>query len=43
MKQEAQNLYYELRKMGLSHALALAAVIEFVTSEIQSKQAEPYD
>lgn len=29
-KFNAQNLYYKLRKDGLSHALALAAVVDFL-------------
>lgn len=30
LKKKASNLYYELRKLGLSHSMALAAVVEAV-------------
>jgi len=30
LKQQAQNMYYELRKLNVSHSLAMAAVVEYI-------------
>jgi len=34
VKNKAQNLYYKLRKEGVSHALALAAVVDLVLASL---------
>lgn len=34
IKNKSQNLYYRLRNAGASHAIALAAVVEFILASL---------